>query len=117
MPSFPTTPQQLLTIMTDTKCLILKFSASWCGPCKNKVFLEAYHKLKEQYLTNSNVKFIELDVDNDDQLINETKLYNFNIGSIPTIKIYHDGALLNEYLGTDKIDKVESDIKTIIDHK
>ena len=114
MPSFPTTPQQLLSIMTNTPCLVLKFSASWCGPCKNKKFLEAYRQLKEQYLLNSNVRFIEFDVDDDEQLINEKEQYDFNISSIPTIKIFHKGKQINEYQGAGNLDKVESDIETII---
>jgi thioredoxin-like negative regulator of GroEL len=116
MPSFPTTPQQLIDIMTSTKCLVIKFSASWCGPCKNKTFLEAYHNLTDQYLSNSNVLFIEFDVDDDEQVVNETKLYNFNISSIPTIKIFEQGKELNGYLGAGNLDKVKSDIETILAH-
>jgi thiol-disulfide isomerase/thioredoxin len=116
MPSFPTTPQQLLTIMANTKCLVLKFSASWCGPCKNKTFLEAYHKLKEEYSKNNDVNFIEFDVDDDEQLVNETKMYNFNISSIPTIKIFEQGKEFNVYQGAGNLDKVELDIKTIVAH-
>ena len=116
MPLFPTTPQQLLSTITSTQCLVLKFSASWCGPCKNKTFLEAYHQLKEHYLTNSNVIFMEFDVDDDEQLISEKELYDFNISSIPTIKIFEQGKQLNEYQGTGNLNKVKLDIETILGH-
>jgi thioredoxin 1 len=116
MADFPKTPEELVRVMNETHCLVLKFSASWCGPCKSKTFLEAYHNLKDQYTDNSNVKFIEFDVDDDETLVNEKGLYNFNISSIPTIKIFHKGKQVNEYKGAGNLNKVESDIKTILSH-
>ena len=112
--STPNTPQELATIMNDTHCLVLKISASWCGPCKNETFLKAYHDLKDNYSTNSNVRFIEFDVDDDELVINERELYNLNITSVPTIKVFHKEKLLNQYSGAGNLNKVESDIKTIL---
>lgn len=116
MASFIKTPEELITIMNETYCLVLKFSASWCGPCKSEKFLQAYHNLKEQYRQNPNVKFIEFDVDNDEKIVNERSLYNFNISSIPTIKIFHKGKQLNEYKGAGNLNNVESNINTILSH-
>ena len=83
MPSFPKTPKELSTMLNETKCTVLKFSASWCGPCQNKDFLKAYHVLKEQFVDNPDVLFLELDVDENEELVND-----FNIRSIPTFKIF-----------------------------
>ncbi len=116
MATFPKTPKELFSIINETQCLVLKFSASWCGPCKNKTFLETYHNLKKQYATNPDVKFIEFDVDDDETLLSEKILYNFSIRSIPTIKIFHKGKQLNEYKGAGNLNKVEADIKTILSH-
>jgi hypothetical protein len=38
--------------------VVIKISASWCGPCKNKKFLESYHKLKYIHSNNQDIKFI-----------------------------------------------------------
>jgi thiol-disulfide isomerase/thioredoxin len=112
----PKTPQELLTIINDTPCLILKFSASWCGPCKSPKFLEAYHNLKKTYVTNTNVRFIEFDIDSDEDLVEEKDLYDFNISSVPTIKIFSKGKELNEWIGAGNLGKVESDINVILSH-
>ena len=115
MTSFPKTSEELLSIVNNTKCLVLKFSAKWCGPCKNKTFLESYHHLKDQYKNNSDVLFLEFDVDDDEDLVNDEQ-FNFNITSIPAIKIYHKGKLLNEYQGTGFLNEINTDIQTVLQH-
>ena len=115
MTCLPQTPEKLLSIINNTKCIVLKFSASWCGPCKNKTFLQSYYDLKEQYKSNSDVVFLEFDLDNDENLVNDVGL-NFKIKSIPAIKIYNKGKLLNEYIGTNYLHKVNLDIQTVINH-
>jgi thiol-disulfide isomerase/thioredoxin len=109
----PETSKELLTLINNTKCTILKFSAVWCGPCKNKDFLKSYNELKKKYENNSDVKFIELDVDKNEELINDQDL-EFNIISIPTIKIYSKGKLLNQFTGIGNILEVEKNIHTIL---
>lgn len=115
MTTFPQTSEELLSIINNTKCLVLKFSASWCGPCKNKEFLKSYHNLKDKYKTNSDVVFLEFDVDDNEQFVNDEQ-FSFNISSIPTIKIYHKGKQLNQYQGTGQLEKVNTDIQTILQH-
>lgn len=110
MPVFPTTPTELKNILEITSCVILKFSASWCGPCKNKDFLQAYHYLKDQFNTNPNVLFLELDVDT-----HETLIEDFNISAVPTIKVFSFGNQQSEYSGIDKLNNVFEDILKIID--
>lgn len=114
--SVPKTPEEIVSIMNDTQCLVLKFSASWCGPCKSETFLKQYHDLKDSYSTNSNVRFIEFDIDDDELVINEKELYDFNITCVPTIKIFHKEKQFNQYLGAGNLEKVDSDIKTILSH-
>lgn len=115
MPTFPQTSKELLSLISTTKCLVLKFSASWCGPCKNASFLKSYHDLKDQYKNNSDVLFLEFDVDLNEDLINDEQ-FNFDIASIPTIKIYNKGKLLNQYLGIGYLKEISTDIKTIVHH-
>ena len=110
MPSFPQNSAELNTILKNTKCVILKFSASWCGPCQNKDFLNEYHALKDEFIGNTEVLFLELDVDDDEELVNE-----FNITSVPTFKIFNSGKLLSEYTGAGNFEKMFIDIITITD--
>jgi thiol-disulfide isomerase/thioredoxin len=114
MPSFPEKPNDLLEILVNTKCTVLKFGASWCGPCKNKEFLDSYHKLKNHYTINQNVQFFEFDIDDYEQIVNETNLYNFNISAVPTIKVFSNGVHINTYTGTSSLEKVLNDIESVI---
>lgn len=114
MSSFPENPQDILKLLVNTRCAVIKISASWCGPCKNKTFLESYHNLKNKFISNNNVLFLELDVDKHEEMVNETNLYNFNISVVPTIIVYNNGKLINSYTGTDKLNKVLNDIETLV---
>lgn len=74
--------------------IILKFTATWCGPCKMvQPFLEVQKGL---YPTN---KFLEVDVDNDNykQLVED-----FGINAMPTFIFYKNGAILSTIVGCDK---------------
>lgn len=114
MPSFPTTPKELVEFLKNTKCIVLKFSASWCGPCKNKTFLQNYHDLKHEFEKNQDVLFFEFDVDDNEDLVNEKKKYDFNIQAVPTIKIFHFSKQMNEYKGIPNMANIKKDINAIL---
>ena len=66
---------------------MLKFGASWCGPCKqvNKVLEEL-----PEYIT-----VVEVDVDEEDDLVSE-----FGIRNIPALFYYVNGQQVNKSVGS-----------------
>ena len=70
-----TTSKELTKFIKGNKCTVIKFSAKWCGPCKSEKFLGAYHELKDKYASHKNIKFIEMDIDLDEQIINDKTYY------------------------------------------
>jgi thioredoxin-like negative regulator of GroEL len=114
MSSIPESPANLIKFLKKNKCTIIKCSANWCVPCKNKDFLAKYHELENLYTGNTNVTFFNLDVDVHEELVNEKKLYDFNIKVVPTIKIFHHDKLVNEYKGIPKMSDIKKDIDTVL---
>ena len=57
------TSQEISNDLQTNKCVVLKFSARWCGPCQNQNFKKEYYDLKSKFHKNNNVRFYEIDVD------------------------------------------------------
>lgn len=71
---------------------VLKFSSSWCGPCKllSPIFDEITEELK-----NMNIEFISVDVEEDEELTSK-----YSVRNIPTIVITdEDGNELDRCVG------------------
>jgi thioredoxin len=60
---------------------VIKFSATWCGPCKT--LAPIYNEAKSEIL---DVAFQEIDVDSD-----SASAIKYNVRSVPTIVIEKDG--------------------------
>lgn len=70
---------------------VLKFSAEWCGPCKAyATVFEEVTKMEEF----KDVEFVNLDVEDADDLVNEYK-----ISSVPTTVIISKGKV-NKIIGS-----------------
>jgi thiol-disulfide isomerase/thioredoxin len=110
----PTTPKELAIMIKQTPIVVIKISASWCGPCQNKKFLESYHKLKTSYLQNQNVKFIELDVDNDTDIIEDNKYYNIEVKAVPTFLISKNGSFIRKFEGGGFLNEIDEYIYNAI---
>ncbi len=92
--------KDLAKLIKKTKLVVIKLSASWCGPCKNKTFLESYNLLKLKYKTNTLVDFIEFDIDKNANIIEDREFYDISIDSIPTLMITNNGNFTRKYEGT-----------------
>ena len=98
--------KDLALIIKQNYIVVIKISASWCGPCKNKKFLQEYHKIKSNYQNNSGVKFVELDVDDDSDIIEDTKYYKIDIDSVPTFLISKKGSFTRKYVGGGYLEQI-----------
>jgi putative thioredoxin len=82
--------------------VLVDFWADWCGPCKMQ--LPVLLKLAEAYAG----KFLVAKIDTD----HERALANLhNIRSIPTLKLFRDGEVVEEILGA----QTESTLRTLLD--
>lgn len=68
---------------------IIRFTASWCGPCKmlSPIFGEIQNEV-------SGVSFETVDVD-----ANKSKATQYSVSSVPTVVIEKDGQVVNRFSG------------------
>jgi thioredoxin 1 len=78
---------------------LLKFSASWCGPCKSLT-----NNLKNVDL--GDVKLIDIDVDEEFE-----KAAKYNIRGVPTLVLLEDGIEVKRTSGVLMADKIKEFVK------
>ena len=78
---------------------LLKFSASWCGPCKS---LSANFK----HVDLGEVELKEIDIDENMDMAKE-----YNIRGVPTLILLEDGTEVKRTSGVLMADKIEEFIK------
>lgn len=84
--------------------VVIKFSASWCGPCKK--IAPVYDKLSEEH---KNITFYEVDVDENEVLAEE-----FKISAMPTFVSLNKGEEFSRLAGADS-KKLESMLQSLSD--
>ena len=90
----------------DNQYTVLKFSASWCGPCKQ--LDPIIHKIAEK---NHDVIFYNIDIDNNSDLA-----ANYHIMAVPTLIFMKDGEIIKDekdkevrlvgFVSEEKLDKI-----------
>lgn len=68
--------------------VIVDFFGTWCMPCKMLA------PIVEKVASEHNIKLAKVDIDN-----NETLVRQFNIVSVPTLKFFRNGELINTSVG------------------
>ena len=90
--------------ITNDKVIFIKFTATWCGPCKK--VSPVYESCAEQ---NSDHTFYEIDIDDFSDLQDGE-----NVSSIPYFIAYYNGNKIDSLSGSNKESLVEF-VKTNID--
>lgn len=90
------------SLVNQTKVSVVKFGATWCGPCK--LLAPVLEKLSDEI---ANVTFVDVDVDDEDA---EISVKNNNVSSVPLMVFYKEGQPVQKVLGF----RPEEEIKKII---
>ena len=91
-------------VLKEKGVVVVDFWATWCGPCK--MIAPIVEELDEEM---SNVKFVKVDVDKNPQIANQYKIV-----SIPTLKIFKDGKLINTLIGFKTKDALKIEVEACL---
>ena len=92
------TTEELKKIYQDFDNVLIKFGASWCGPCKA---MEPV--MKELEAENPKIKFIELDVDKEEEMVQL-----FRVRSVPTLFYIKSRVTINKHVGGASKEQIQS---------
>ena len=87
--------------LTKEGLVLVDFYADWCGPCQMLTPV-----LEELSKKNETLKIVKINVDEFQQLAVQNKVL-----SIPAIKIYKDGKLVNQTVGYQELEDLEALLK------
>ena len=88
-------------INNSKKPVFVKFTASWCGPCRMMIPI-----IEEAEQKFNGIEFVEIDVDDSDGLAEK-----YFISSVPTMIIFKNGEEFDKTSGAMPYDKLESFLK------
>ncbi|BAC43962.1 thioredoxin [Malacoplasma penetrans HF-2] len=79
------------TLINQTNITVVKYGATWCGPCKMLALV--LEKLADEM---GDVTFVDVDVDDDDA---EMTVKSSEVSSVPLMVFYKNGQPVNRVLG------------------
>lgn len=78
-------------LIGQTKLTLIKFGATWCGPCK--MIAPILEELADEY---ADINFVDIDIDDAEA---EKITAKYNIQSVPTVILFKDGKQVNQFTG------------------
>lgn len=91
-------------VIEENGVVVVDFWATWCGPCK--MIAPVIEELSSEI---SNVKFVKVDVDKNPSIASK-----FQIASIPTLKMFKNGEVVDTIVGFKPKAELEGTIKKYI---
>ena len=85
-------------VLKSDKKVLVDFNATWCGPCK--MMGPIIEELSEE---NKDVKFVSIDVDEEEELSTEYGIY-----TIPCLVLFEEGKEVNRSVGFIPKEELES---------
>lgn len=77
-------------VIAASEPVLVDFSAAWCGPCRS--MNPVLEELAREY--QGRVKFVQIEIDD-----NPESVKKFGIRSIPNIKVFWQGRIIDEIIG------------------
>ena len=91
-------------VLNNKGVVVVDFFATWCGPCKMIAPI-----LEELDSEINDVKIVKIDVDENGDIANK-----YGVQSIPTIKIFKDGAEMDTKVGFLPKDVLKDSIEELL---
>ncbi len=87
--------------------VLVDFGAEWCGPCK--MMEPVIEEIADEFQGNSKVKIAKVDVDGNGELAQR-----YSIMSIPALKFFKEGELVEELVGLQNKEGIVEKINSLI---
>jgi len=88
--------------------VLVDFWAPWCGPCQ--MMAPVLQQLATDY--DSKLKIVKVDTD---QSENQQLAMDYQIQSIPNMKLFKNGELVKDFIGYRTLEVFSSELKELID--
>lgn len=95
--------QELSQILKENEKVVLKFTATWCGPCK--MLNPTLERAGEVHPT---VRFVEVDVEKEPELARA-----YQVRSIPAVFGLNNGNTAFQFVGNVPLSTLESHLQTL----
>lgn len=82
--------KELEEILNNEENVFVKFSTSWCGPCK--ILSQTLKQIETDF---NNVKFVEIDVDEAEDDFAST----FQVMSVPKVMLFKNNKCVDTFVG------------------
>lgn len=87
--------------------VLVDFGAEWCGPCK--MMEPVIEEIAGEFVGNSEVKIAKVNVDENSELAQK-----YSIMSIPALKFFKKGELVEELVGMQSKEGIVEKINSLI---